>query len=292
MTETITVSPEQARALVAGLRPDLANLLMTPVVSSGTDNTLFRVGEDLCARFPRVEWAANSAPREYAVLQRISVADSAMAVPEPLALGEPGHGYPWQWTLLGWLEGEAGTGCSLVAEDAERLARFLKVLRSLPAEPHFASGPKNHFRGVPLAERAEPTEAALHALADTYDHARLARLWRDCLAADDTHTPVWLHGDLHGGNVLLGDGQLSAVIDWGLAGVGDGACDLAAAWTLFEAPARDAFRSALSPTQAEWMRGAGWALSTAAIFLAYYRDKGVETTGSRRTLARLLEAFA
>lgn len=277
------------RVMLRSTVPDLADLPLQPLENSGTDNQIFRLGSEHCVRLPRVRWASQTAQREVGILRTLD--DLTLDVPRPVALGAPAPGYPWQWSVMRWIDGEVvGDTCPGI-DDAHRLAGFMSALRAHVPDTAFAYGAANNHRGCPLADRAAPLEKALSNLEGDMDVPALRRIWAMALNAGEAGPPVWLHGDLHGGNLLRRNGKLAAVIDWGLAGVGDGACDLQPAWCLFDGGAREAFRAAIGASEAEWLRGAGWALSVAAIYLAYYRDRGVPTDGSCRTLARLLETF-
>lgn len=277
------------RKLIERQFPQYSSLPLKALASPGTDNAIFRLGPDLSVRLPRVEWAVHGPEREVAILSNMT--GLGLDVPEPVALGEPCREYPWPWSILKWVEGEPATRHVFSADDARNLADFLLEIRSRPCDTAFEAGEANHHRGVPLSWRAGAFRQAVLALKDEYEIASLGRIWEAATPPRAEYRRVWLHGDLHGGNLLVRNGRLSGVIDWGLAGVGDGACDLAAAWTLFDQDAREAFRQAMAPSEAEWCRGAGWALSVAVIFLAYYRNKGVPVDASRRTISRLLEAF-
>jgi len=279
----------QVRKLLDSQFPEYAGLPLEALPSPGTDNAIFRLGADLTVRLPHVDWAVHGPAREVAILSKLQ--GLGLEVPGPVALGEPCGDFPSQWSVLKWVEGEPVNGANLPPHDAIRLAGFLKALRQTRLDKRFEAGAANHFRGAALHQREAAFAPALDALGVDYDLEPLRRIWKAARAAPVEGSPVWLHGDLHGGNLLTRNGRLSGVIDWGLAGVGDGACDLSAAWTLFDDEAREVFREAMDPGEAAWLRGAGWALSVAVIFLAHYRDKGVPVDGSHRTISRLLEAF-
>lgn len=292
--ETVKLDTATVRTLLEAQFPALAGLDLSALPSAGTDNHIFRLGPRLCVRLPKVDWAAATPQREVALLPRF--AGLPLAVPQVFGLGVPGADYPWHWSVLEWIEGDAIEPGIVPIPDrsADVLASFIRQLREAAPDAAFQWGATNHFRGAPLVERDTLFRAALSDLADEVDIAAAERLWNVCLdAAEPDAPPVWLHGDLHGGNLLKRDGRLAAVIDWGLAGIGDGACDLSAGWALFEAPARERFRRSVEATEAEWLRGAGWALSIACIALAYYRRTNSQLGGmSRRTIARLLADFA
>lgn len=285
----IKPTPRLVRKLIESQFPQYSGLPLKALPSPGTDNAIFRLGPDLSVRLPRVDWAVHGPEREVAILSNMT--GLALEVPEPVALGDPSGDFPWSWSILKWVDGEPATTHDFSVDDARKLAGFLLEMRSRPSSMAFQAGEANHHRGVPLSRRAGAFRKAVLALEDEYDIASLVRIWEAATPPNLKYRIVWLHGDLHGGNLLTRNGRLSGVIDWGLAGVGDGACDLAAAWTLFDDEAREAFREAMAPGEAEWFRGAGWALSVALVFLAYYRDKAVPVDGSRRTISRLLEDF-
>jgi len=289
--QAIAVEAPLVQRLLEDQFPELASLSLTRFPGSGTDNHIFRLGPDLAVRLPKVAWAASSAAREQAILPHLEAAP--LVVPKLVGVGQPAHGYPWGWSVVSWLEGEQLEGVQASPlETAQHLAAFTQVLRDVPPDPACGYGAANNFRGCPLADRQAQLDSAFDDLEGELDVAALRRIWAMALAVDEDTPPVWLHGDMHGGNLLAKDGKLSAVIDWGLAGVGDGACDLWCAWDLFETEPREVFRREVCANEAEWLRGAGWALSVSAIFVAYYRHRGVDTHHSRRMLARLIEAFA
>lgn len=292
--ETVQMDVATVRILLEQQFPALAGLELTPLPSAGTDNHIFRLGPRLCVRLPKVDWAAGTAQREAALLPRF--AGLPLAVPQVFGLGVPGANFPWHWSVLEWIDGDAvEPGIVPTPErSAALLAAFVLGIREVEPDPAFQWGNTNHFRGAPLIERDVPFRAALTDLADEVDVVAAESVWEASLAAVEPDAPsVWLHGDLHGGNLLKHGGRLVAVIDWGLSGVGDGACDLSAGWALFEAPARERFRRALGASEAEWLRGAGWALSIACIALAYYRRTNSQLGDmSRRTISRVLADFA
>ncbi len=280
-----------ANSLISGQFPELAGRRVRPLASKGTDNHIFRIGDDLCARFPKVPWAIDTARREATALPRF--AGAPFAVPAVYGLGAPAEEYPVEWSILTWLAGTPLEDTAL--EDpvtaAMQIANFLSFIRRVPIDVGFESGADNNGRGAALSTRAQSFEAALARLPSV-DPVWARRLWSQALSADAAHTPVWLHGDVHPGNVLVRNGRISGVIDWGLCGVGDGACDLLTAWAMFDLGPRDVFRKVLGVTDAEWLRGAGWALSMAVIYLPYAYENGLRCDMSERMIARLMDEFA
>jgi aminoglycoside phosphotransferase (APT) family kinase protein len=274
----VDTSPELVRRLLAAQFPQWAGLPIARVASSGTDNALYRVGDDLVARLPRIEWATTQAAKEWEWLPHLAPS-LPLVVPVPLALGAPGAGYPWRWSVCPWIAGRSATSEELGASEqaAVELARFIAALRQIDASDGPAPGAHNFGRGAPLATRdtaVRESLAALAALPEALDKSALVaarEVWDNALAAPIWEgEPTWIHGDLQPGNLIVADGQLRAVIDFGGLGVGDPACDLMVAWTLFTGSARKAFRAELEVDEASWARGRGWAVSMALIALPYY----------------------
>jgi aminoglycoside phosphotransferase (APT) family kinase protein len=273
--DEVPTDAELVRRLVAAQFPEWAGLPIRPVPSGGTDNAIYRLGDDLAVRLPRVGWAVGQVGKEHRWLPRLAP-HLPLAVPVPLAAGEPGEGYPWPWSVCRWLDGENATldRLSDPCRAAEELAGFLIALRGIDPAGGPPPGEHNSGRGVPLAERdarVRESLAALNELGGEIDTDAAAAIWEDSLAAPAWDgPPVWLHGDLQSGNLLAQNGRLSAVIDFGCLGVGDPACDLMVAWNLFTGESRAAFRATLAPDDASWARGRGWALSVGLIALPYY----------------------
>jgi len=279
------------RRLLRAQFPQWADLPLTPYPSSGTDNAIYRLGEDMAVRLPRIYWAAGQAEREQRWLPALAP-HLPLPIPVPLAVGRPGEGYPWQWSITPWLKGEAATRTNLpdLRQAAVDLAQFITALHRISAVGGPLSGRHNSDRGVPLAERDEATRRAIASLNGLADSDAVAAAWDAALAAPAWDAPpVWVHGDLEAGNLLVARGRIRAVIDFGCLGVGDPACDLLPAWSLFAGPARAAFRAAVAVDEATWARGRGWALSTAVIALPYYRDtNSVLADRSRVKIAEVL----
>jgi aminoglycoside phosphotransferase (APT) family kinase protein len=249
-----------------------ADLPIEPVPSAGTDNALYRLGDDMAVRLPRIERATRQVDKEHEWLPRLAP-HLTLAVPVPLARGFPGEGYPWHWSITPWLEGENVT-IECIADPCQAatdLARFIAALQRIDPSGGPPPGELNFGRGVPLVQRDSRTREAIRALDGMLDTAAVTAAWDAALQAPAWHgPPVWIHGDMSSGNLLAVQGRLSAVIDFGGLGVGDPACDLVIAWTLFSGESREAFRTALSVDDATWARGRGWALSWALIFIPYY----------------------
>ncbi|HEV2652664.1 MAG TPA: aminoglycoside phosphotransferase family protein [Rhizomicrobium sp.] len=264
-------------ALVARLLtvqfPEYAGLPLVPVRHGGTDNAIFRLGSDKVIRLPRHSESAVQVDKEAAWLPRIAP-HLPLATSVPLAKGLPGDGYPFSWTICPWFEGDLPDPDNLA--DAPQLARslagFVRALQAIDTSGGPSPGAHNFWRGGLLAHRDKPMRTALAAARDMTDTDAAAKAWdADMRTPVWQGLPVWIHGDLHPGNLLLQRGRLHAVLDFGGLGVGDPACDLLAAWYLFSPEVRAIFREALQVDDASWARGRGWALSMAMIALPFYR---------------------
>ncbi|MFG2194720.1 aminoglycoside phosphotransferase family protein [Streptomyces sp. NPDC048639] len=255
--------------LIAGQFPQWADLPVEPFPSSGTVNAVYRLGDAMSVRLPRIEGGAKDVEFEHRWLPRLAP-HLPVAVPAVLGRGVPAEGYPWHWSVHRWLDGEhpAVGGLTEPAGLAADLAGFVAALRRI--DP--ADGPPA-YRGGPLTTEDTETRSALEELRGTIDTDAATAAWEASLNAPQwSGPPMWVHADLMPANLLVENGRLSAVIDFGTVGVGDPASDLIPAWNLLPRGERDAFRAALAVDDATWARGRGWALSMALIQLPYYRD--------------------
>jgi aminoglycoside phosphotransferase (APT) family kinase protein len=271
------------RRLLAEQFPHWADLPIERVRSAGTDNAIYRLGEDMAVRLPRIEWAVGQVDKDSRWLPLLAPL-LPVAIHVPLAKGAPAAGYPWEWGVYSWLAGENPTAERIASPDllARDAARFVAALQRI--DP--AGGPPSR-RGAPLEIVDEETRAAIAALEGVIDTGAATDAWDTALRARDwSGSPVWVHGDLLPGNLLVHAGRLTGVIDWGVMGVGDPACDLIIAWSLLSAEARNVFRSELDVDDATWARGRGWALSIALIALPYYKDTNPGFAAVARHLIR------
>ncbi len=254
--------------LVASQFPRWAELPLRPVTAAGTDNAIFRLGDSMAVRLPRIHWAIDQPAKERAWLP-VLAPHLSLAVPAPLALGAPADGYPWQWSVCTWLPGDIATPDHLGSprEMAEDLAGFLRELEAINTD----GGPAPAGRGEPIATRDSATREAIATLGDTIDTNHVEDIWEAALGAPLwSRPPVWLHGDLDARNLLATDGRLSGVLDFGALAVGDPAADVMVAWKMFGADDRASFRSLLDIDDATWSRARGWVLSQALMILSYY----------------------
>lgn len=259
------------RRLLAGQFPHWAELPIEPVVSYGTDHDIYRLGDDLAARLPRIAWATEQAAKEAEWLPRLAP-HLPLAVPVQLAMGDPAEGYPFTWSVYEWLPGENANGpIADLDQAAVDLAAFVKALRRVDATVAHSRPPRG--RGAPLVELDEQVRRSIAELGDRTEGDATLRSWEESLSAPQWDgDEVWVHGDLLPGNLLVVDGRLSAVIDFGGLNVGDPACDLQPAWNVFADDSRGRYRAELQVDDASWLRGRGWALYQAVSALPYYWD--------------------
>lgn len=256
------------RELLAAQFPRWADLPLKRVVSAGTVNALYRLGDDMAVRLPRVPEGAGDVEKEGRWLPLLAPL-LPFAIPEILATGVPGAEYPWSWSVLRRLDGELPVPDGL--SDAEGLATDLGVFVAALLRVDLPGGPPA-YRGGQLASVDTETRSALGELDGMIDTLAATAAWEAALSAPlRTGPPVWLHSDLMPMNLLTRQGRLSAVLDSGTLGIGDPACDLIPAWNLLPAEVRPAFRHAAGADDATWARGRGWALSMALNQLPYYR---------------------
>jgi aminoglycoside phosphotransferase (APT) family kinase protein len=259
------------RRLLAGQFPQWAHLPIRLVDSYGTDHDIYRLGDGLSARLPRIEWAIGQARREAKWLPRLAP-HLPLDVPAQVAMGEPAEGYPFEWSVYEWLPGE---NANATIDDLERaavdLAEFVRALRAVDTSD--AHPRSQGSRGAPLEEVDAVVRRSIDELGDRIDRDAAVMSWDESVNAPAWDgEELWVHGDLLPGNLLVVDGRLSAVIDWGGLNVGDPACDLQPAWNVFDDASRERYRMELDVDDASWVRGRGWALCQAVVALPYYWD--------------------
>jgi aminoglycoside phosphotransferase (APT) family kinase protein len=277
--------------LLAAQFPQWADRSIEPVRSAGTNNAIYRLGSDIAVRLPRIKGATEPMEKEHLWLPRLAL-HLPLAIPVPLAKGRPGEGYPWHWSVYRWLEGENAErgGIAEEGQAARDLAHFIIALQRIDTAGWPAPLPPISSRGVPLSTRDTPTRAAIAELSGMLDTSAVTVVWETALQVPTWHgPPVWTHGDLLPGNLLVQRGRISAVIDFEGLGVGDPACDLIAAWSLLSLDSREIFRAALPIDDATWARGRGWALSIGLIALPYYQcSNPVFAATARRMIGEVL----
>lgn len=284
--DKVPVDASLVRRLVSTQFPQWAHLPVRPVELGGWDNRTFHLGERMTVRLPSAAAYALQVEKEHHWLPRLAP-HLPLPIPVPLAMGQPADGYPWHWSVYRWLDGEvASIECIAdLRQFAIDLAEFLVALYRIDATGGPPPGPQNFYRGGSLTVYDDETRQAIAALEGAIDTKAATAVWEAALAATWRGSPVWVHGDVAAGNLLVRDGRLSAVIDFGTSGVGDPACDLAIAWTLLAGESRETFRAALPLDDGTWTRGRGWTLWKALITLAALPDANALAASASRRIA-------
>jgi aminoglycoside phosphotransferase (APT) family kinase protein len=227
MDDMPTIDAALAGRLIAEQFPQWADLPILPVALGGWDNRTFHLGERMTVRLPSAARYAAQVEKEQRWLPRLA-RDLPLPIPAPLAMGRPGQGYPWRWSVYGWLDGETAAGARI--DDRPRFAAdlgaFLSALQRIEATDGPPAGPHSFWRGGPLSTYDAETRTAIAALDGRIDARAVTAVWEAALETCWAAAPVWVHGDMAAGNLLVLDGDLSAVIDFGCSCVGDPACDL------------------------------------------------------------------
>jgi aminoglycoside phosphotransferase (APT) family kinase protein len=254
--------------LLAAQFPEWAELPIQALPAGGTDNAIYRLGDALSVRLPRrADWAAGSLDKEFDWLPKLASL-LPLSVPLPVARGVAGEGYPHEWSVFTWLDGDDAAGASLdLRHAAVDLAELLAAMWRI--DP--SGGPPPGGRGGSLRPRDEWVRAGISALGDAIDGGAVTAAWDAALAAPEwDRSPVWVHGDLDARNLLVANARITGVLDWNLICVGDPACDVKLAWAVLDAETRPVFRELLEIDDATWARARGWVVSQAVIALPYY----------------------
>jgi aminoglycoside phosphotransferase (APT) family kinase protein len=273
--EKAGITTQLVSRLVADQFPRWADLPVTPVELDGWDNTTFRLGEQLAVRLPSADAYVQQVDKEHRWLPVLGP-QLPLEIPRPLAKGVPGSGFPRPWSVYRWLPGEHTTPDRVGDLDrfATDLADFLAALYEVDPGGGPEPGEHNFSRGGPPAVYDNETRAAISALKDEVDADAATEVWEAALAATWDGRPVWVHGDVAASNLLVVDGRLSAVVDFGCSAVGDPACDTVIAWTFLFGESRKLFRDRLPVDEGTWARGRGWALWKALITLVRALEVG------------------
>ncbi|MEP7454266.1 aminoglycoside phosphotransferase family protein [Phyllobacterium sp. SB3] len=267
--EVVDINLALVRRLVANQFPQWAGLPIRPVEFGGWDNRTFHLGNSMTVRLPSARHYAEQVEKEQFWLPKLAPG-LPLPIPEPLGMGVPGKDFPWHWSIYRWIEGATATieRIADLTDFAKALSGFLTALQRIDGTGGPLPGRHNFFRGGPLKTYDEEARQAMAALDGKIDTDAARSVWETALNSNWQGSPVWFHGDVSWGNLLVDRGQLSAVIDFGTSGIGDPACDLVIAWTLFQGESREVFRAGLQLDVATWARARGWALWKAMIVFA------------------------
>ncbi|MDF2723941.1 MAG: aminoglycoside phosphotransferase [Paenibacillus sp.] len=279
----IHVTTELVRGLIDSQFPQWSKLEVRPVEKSGHDNRTYRLGDDMTVRLPSHERYASAVEKEMAWLPKFKP-HLSLDIPVPLAKGEPTRDYPLPWSVNRWIEGDTVNDANIRDrnEFAEDLASFLLQLEAIDASGGVPAGVQNFHRGGELAVYDAETRHVIAHLSGAYDTSLLTEIWQLALSTRFTAAPVWLHGDVAVGNLLVRGGRLSGVIDFGTMGVGDPSADLVMAWNYFDPASRALFLARMGLDEHTIDRARGWALWKALI--TYERNEGSEASAWGRSV--------
>ncbi|MEX1012061.1 MAG: aminoglycoside phosphotransferase family protein [Waddliaceae bacterium] len=292
--QRITIDTSQVRSLVYSQFPNYSNLKIRPVDSCGWDNYTFHLGEDMLVRLPSAADYELQVEKEHTWLPKLAP-KLPLAIPELVAMGKPGSGYPWKWSIYRWIEGESAASAQIADECdfAKELAQFLTALQKISSTGGPKFGVHSFDRGGSLRVYDADTKRALDKLEGRVDGKAVTDVWNKAIATHWVNSPVWVHGDISSGNLLVKNGKLHAVIDFGQLAIGDPACDLAIAWTMFKDRSRKAFREAMQLDDGTWARGGGWALWKAVIVAAGLTNpNNTESSQCWRIIDEVLSDFS
>jgi aminoglycoside phosphotransferase (APT) family kinase protein len=276
--------------LVAEQFPQWAGLPVRPVDRDGWDNATFRLGDQLSVRLPSARGYVASVAKEHQWLPELA-GHLPLPIPQPLALGTPGCGYPFPWSVYRWLPGESAEFANIADQQtfAADLAGFLRALYRISPAGGPPPSEHNSFRGGSLTVYDSEARAAAAALNGVIDTVTALEIWEAALRATWAGEPVWVHGDVTPANLLVERGTLSAVIDFGSCAVGDPACDTVMTWIYFTGAARRSFTERLGTDPGTLARGRGWAIWKSMIVLVQaLRDDPEDAAATSRVIAEII----
>jgi aminoglycoside phosphotransferase (APT) family kinase protein len=279
------------RAIVAGQFPQWSGLEIRPVCVSGWDNRTFHLGDTLLVRLPSAAHYVAQVVKEQRWLPFLAK-ELPLPIPRPIACGAASNLFPFPWSIYQWLPGETLSSSPDVNQlsFATSLAHFLRALQAISTTDAPHPGPHCFYRGAHLKVYDVETQQAFVALVDDVDVSAASYVWNHALGSPYDEDPVWFHGDIAPGNLLINDGELCAVIDFGCCGVGDPACDVAIAWTDFDADGRASFLNQLGCDANMRSRAMGWALWKAMMTAVTCTKKGApDWHRSMKTIQNVLD---
>ncbi len=265
----VDIGPDLVRRLIDDQFPKWGHLPIQQIEPGGWDNRTFRLGSTMTVRLPSHAAYEAQVAKEQQWLPTLA-AHVPVAIPVPIAEGLPSDEYPWHWSIYRWIEGTTAHDAAIsdLKTFAGDVAQFLLALQRTNPVGGPSPGPHNFYRGGSLAVYDRETREAIQVLDSQIDIASATAVWDAALESCWDDPPVWVHGDISSTNLLVQNGRLRAVIDFGCLGIGDPACDLVIAWTFFSGLSREAFCRHLEADDRTWARARGWAIWKALITLA------------------------
>lgn len=284
------INVELVKELIKEQYPKWGDLEIRPVEKSGHDNRTFHLGDDMSVRLPSRYEYASQIEKESTWLPKLKPYIS-FKIPSPIAKGSPSELYPFPWTVNNWIEGDAIKHDNV--NDLNKLsvdiAKFLKELQAVDVTGGPIAGVHNFYRGGDLAVYDKETRDALENLKEVFPTNILESIWNTSLQSRWESKPVWVHGDVAVGNLLVKNGELYSVIDFGVLGVGDPSCDYVMAWTFFKNESRDIFKSELKCDEDTWNRARGWALWKALITYDINNENSELSIWAKSTIEEILK---
>lgn len=279
--------------LIAQQYPEWSYLEIKPVEESGHDNRTFHLGEQMSVRLPSAEHYVPQVEKEHKWLPFLAKS-LTLPISTPLAKGKPNDEYPYPWSVYQWIEGDTLKHQNIdnLHQLAKDLAAFLKELQAINPSGGPLAGKHNFYRGGDISVYDQQSRKAIENNGDIFNANLLLDIWNLALQSAWERDPVWVHGDVAPGNILVKDGKLTAVIDFGVLGVGDPSCDLVMAWTFFDKESRSTFKNMLEVDEGTWNRARGWALWKALITYDEHTDSNKERAAEAyRTIQIILEEY-
>lgn len=290
MNVEVRIDVDLVQRLIVEQFPKWCHLAVRPVAQSGWDNRTFHLGDDFVVRLPCAAVYAAQVEKEQQWLPRLAPF-LPLAIPVPVAMGKPTKYYPWSWSIYHWLSGESAASAKVsnLNSFATALAHFLLALEKIDPTNGPLADTHNFHRGGSLVVYDQQMRQALSLLNRQINTVAAQDIWETALATHWPHQPIWIHGDISNGNLLVYDGQLSAVIDFGQLAVGDPACDLVITWTFLRGESRKYFRALLPFDHETWTRARAWGLWKASILTAgLVQSNAIEAANARQTIDEIL----
>lgn len=290
----MNITVELVKELINEQYPEFSNLEIKMVENSGHDNRTFHLGDKMSVRLPSGPNYASQIEKELTWLPKFKKQIS-LPIPSPVAKGEPNDSYPFNWAINNWIEGETLRGNNITDFNdlAVKLANFLKELHAIDASLGPVAGKHNFYRGGDVSTYHDEYIDLVENLYEFLgiEKSLLLEIWDLALKSKWTKTPVWVHGDLVATNMLVHNGRLEAVIDFGILGVGDPACDLSMYWTFFNEESRKVFKDYLDLDKNTWDRARGWVIWKQLFDIKYYKNDEMRVKNLKGIVFNLIEEY-